>query len=108
MPVPVERRGEPRYPLILVAELTVPETGAKAVARTSDVSRSGCYIDTLNPISPGTIIHLRFQQGGEVFETRGRVVYDVSPLGLGVEFLDVSETQQAILDCWLSVASAEG
>ncbi len=104
----VERRSAPRYPLILVAEMTVEDTGTKAVARTSDVSRTGCYIDTLNPISPGTIIQLRFQQGGETFEARARVIYEVSPMGMGVQFLDVSETQQAILDCWLSVAATQG
>ena len=108
MTVTDERRAALRYPLILVAEMVVEESGAKAVARTSDVSRTGCYIDTLNPITPGTIIQLKFKQGGETFETRARVVYDVSPMGMGVQFVDVNETQMAILDCWLSVAATEG
>jgi hypothetical protein len=108
MTVTEERRAAPRYPLILVAEMLVEESGAKAVARTSDVSRTGCYIDTLNPITPGTIIQLKFQQGGESFQTRARIVYDVSPMGMGVQFVDVDETQLAILDCWLSVAATEG
>lgn len=46
-----ERRIAPRYPLVLSAEITEPASGAKVMARTSDISRSGCYLDTPKPHS---------------------------------------------------------
>ena len=45
----VDRRNAPRNPLFLTAEVTELSSDAILSARTSDVSRTGCYIDTLNP-----------------------------------------------------------
>jgi hypothetical protein len=42
-----DRRVAPRYPLVLLAEVTDQLSTAKFTARTSDVSRTGCYIDML-------------------------------------------------------------
>lgn len=99
-----ERRAAPRYPLILIAEVTEVESGARLSARTSDVSRTGCYIDTLNPTPVGTAIYLRLSQSGEAFETRARIVYISPGLGMGVAFVDVPPAQQALLDKWLAAA----
>lgn len=101
----VERRAGPRYPLILAAEMTIEDSGTKTTARTGDVSRNGCYIDTLNPIPAGTILRLRLTQGGETFETRARVIYEVPSMGMGLQFLNVAAKQQAILNCWLAEAA---
>lgn len=106
MTVTDERRAAPRFPLVLVAKMEVEESGSKAVARTSDVSRTGCYIDTLNPIKAGTMIRLRFEQGEDSFQTRAVVVYEVPSLGMGVHYVEPEESQLAVLDSWLSVAAA--
>lgn len=57
----VERRSAPRYPLVLAMEVVELPRGAKLSARTSDVSRTGCYIDTLNPIPKDSQIRLRIR-----------------------------------------------
>src|SRR5882672_2906654 len=44
-----DQRHDPRIPLIAAAEVTEVATGTRLSARTSDISRSGCYIDSLNP-----------------------------------------------------------
>ena len=46
--VMADRRNATRYPLILICEV-VDISGTKMMARTSDVSRTGCYLDTLKP-----------------------------------------------------------
>ena len=50
--VTVERRSAPRHAMVLAAEVIELPRGAKLFVRTADISRTGCYIDTLNPIPP--------------------------------------------------------
>ena len=100
-----ERRAAPRYPLILSAEVLVIASGARLAARTSDLSRTGCYIDTLNPIPPGSKIHVRLEHETEAFESDGRVIYISPGLGMGVAFTSNAPAQLAILDRWLSIAA---
>ncbi len=101
-----ERRAAPRYPLILAAEIKVEASGTTAAARTSDISCTGCYLDTLNPLPVGTLVILRLTHGGEQFATHARVVYEIPGMGMGVAFVDVAAPQQAILERWLAAAAA--
>lgn len=104
--VMADRRDAPRYPLILVAEITELASGTKVIARTSDVSRTGCYVDTLNPAPKGSQIQLRLIRGEESFATEARVVYVSPGLGMGVRFHEhVTENQLIILDRWLAEAA---
>ena len=104
--VMADRRDAPRYPLILIAEVTNVASGIKTTARTSDVSRTGCYVDTLNPASIGTTIQLRLIRADEVFQTEARVVYVTPGLGMGIRFREqVTDSQLAILDRWLAEAA---
>lgn len=104
--VTADRRDAPRFPLILVAEIIEVATGNKLLARTADVSRTGCYIDTLNPLPKGTPIKLRLVRGSETLEVPGKVVYVSPGLGMGLRFFEeASESQLAILDRWLSQAA---
>lgn len=101
-----DRRDAPRYPLILVAEVIEIATGGKLLARTSDVSRTGCYVDTLNPAPKGTQIQLRLIRGKESFETQAKVVYVSPGLGMGIRFHEETSAQElAKLDRWLGHAA---
>jgi hypothetical protein len=101
-----DRRGAPRYPLILSAEVSDKTSGAKFTARTADVSRTGCYIDMLNPIPAGSQVGVRLQHEDEFFVADGHVVYISPGLGMGIAFANtVPPAQQAILDRWLATAT---
>ena len=101
-----ERRAAPRYPLILIAEVTDRLSSAKFTARTSDVSRTGCYIDMLNPLPRGAQIHVRLQSENEKFESSGTVIYVSPGLGMGVAFAaNLPAKEQAVLDRWLAGAA---
>ena len=77
--VTVERRSAPRYPMVLAAQVLELPRGAKLSARSSDISRTGCYIDTLNPSPVGTKVRLRLTHNEEVFEaTEGS--YTLAPV----------------------------
>lgn len=104
--VMADRRDAPRFPLILIAEIIEVATSAKMMARTCDVSRTGCYLDTLSPAPKGTMIQLRLTRGEEIFQTQAKVVYASPGRGMGVRFHEyVAEAQILILDRWLGEAS---
>src|SRR3981081_707157 len=101
-----DRRVAPRYPLILLAEVTDVLSSSKLAARTSDLSRTGCYIDMLNPLPRGTKVHVRLQNQKEVFESTATVMYVSPGLGIGVAFAEnLSMNQLVLLDRWLAAAA---
>jgi PilZ domain-containing protein len=101
-----DRRDAPRFALTLVAEVTEPISSTALSARSSDVSRSGCYIDTLNPLPPGTRVKIQLRSGDDIFETPARVVYICPGLGMGVHWgVNPEEKHFAILDRWLQKAA---
>jgi PilZ domain len=104
--VMADRRDAARYALILVAVVTEMASSIVLNARSSDVSRSGCYIDTLQPLPPGTQVKISLRSGEEIFETPARVVYMCPGLGMGVNWgLNLPEKTLAILDRWLARAA---
>ena len=104
--VMANRRNAPRYPLILIAEVVDLPSGAKMMSRTSDVSRTGCYLDTLKPAPKGTQILVRLTNGQEVFQAQATVTYATPGLGMGVQFAgEIAENQLLILDRWLADAA---
>jgi hypothetical protein len=102
-----DQRDWPRYALTLVAEVTEPLNATVLSARSSDVSRSGCYIDTLSPLPVQTQIKIQLRSGDDVFETQARVVYVCPGLGMGIHWGTNPEGKQvAILDGWLQKAAS--
>ena len=102
-----DRRDWPRYALTLVAEVSEPLSGKVLSARSSDVSRSGCYIDTLSPLPIQTEIKIQLRNGDDVFETQARVVYVCPGLGMGIHWgTSPLEKDIAILDGWLQKAAS--
>ena len=98
-----DRRDAQRLPLILAVEIVEIDSGTRLSARTSDVSRTGCYVDTLNPIPTGTVVRVKFEHDGEQLDLLARVVYVSPRLGMGVRFDEsISPEQLAILDRWLA------
>ena len=104
--VTAERRAAPRYPLILAAEVVETTSGATLNARSSDVSRTGCYIDTLNPVPVGSQVRVQLRHGDTIFDAVGRVIYVCPGLGMGVNWgTDVASDKLMILDRWLLEAA---
>jgi Ribonuclease G/E len=102
-----ERRNAPRYPLVLAAEVVELPRGVKLNARTSDLSRTGCYIDTLNPVPQGSQVRVRITHRQDIFEAVASVVYVSAGHGMGVCFTQITAQQQATLDKWLNESGEE-
>jgi Ribonuclease G/E len=105
--VTTEKRSAPRYPLVLSAQVVELPRGVRLNARTSDISRTGCYIDTLNPVPQGSQVRVRITHRQEVFETVASVVYVSAGLGMGICFTQITTQQQATLDKWLNESGEE-
>jgi hypothetical protein len=104
-----ERRGATRYAVIMEAQATDLLTRSTFKMRCSDLSLSGCYLDTLNPIETGAPLWVHLEHGQRVFECQAKVAYLVSHLGMGVEFAQpIPDDQLEILTAWLSEAAGQG
>src|SRR5262245_24441265 len=98
-----DRRDAKRLPLILAVEVVEVKSGARLSARTSDVSRTGCYIDTLNPTPTGTIVRVKLSHEGEELDLLARIVYVSPRLGMGLRFDEsITPEQLSVLDRWLA------
>lgn len=78
----------------------------------SNVSRSGVFIRSRDPLPVGTKVNLVFSvlmDGVEVVEGVGEVVrvHD-DPVGMGVVFTELSNTSQAIIERLLTARRGQG
>ena len=97
-----ERRSAPRYRFIADAEVIEILSNTKLVARTSDLSVGGCFLDMLNPSPKGTEIRIKISHGGATFTALGRVAFLVPNMGMGVAFTNVDGNQFGVLQQWLA------
>jgi hypothetical protein len=73
-------------------------------ARVTELSLYGCYLDTVNPLPPGTIVSLKIFSDSEYFEARASVVYSNPDLGMGLAFREVKPYFLPVLRDWLMLA----
>jgi PilZ domain len=99
-----QRRRNPRYAFIANAELFEPVTKMKIATRVSELSVQGCYLDMLNPFPEDTIALVKISVGNAVFESKVRVVYAHSNLGVGLVFLDPDPKNVEVLNSWIDEA----
>ena len=63
-------------------------------ARVTDLSESGCYVDTLGEAATGEIVHFKLQlPGGDWLDLAGEVAHTTPPLGFGMRFVDPTDQQ---------------
>jgi hypothetical protein len=71
-------------------------------ARISDLSLTGCYIDTINPLPVGTNIRVRLKLRGTSIEVPATVARVEPNMGMGVAFGELTPDQTALLEKWLA------
>jgi PilZ domain len=102
-----QRRRNPRYAFIANAELFEPTTQMRIATRVSELSVQGCYLDMLNPFPEDTVALVKISVGKSVFETKVRVVYAHSNLGVGLVFLDPDAKNLEVLESWIEEAKKD-
>jgi PilZ domain len=101
------QRREPRYPFIASAELLEENSGARMNSRISDLSLNGCYVDTVNPLPDGTLVHLRIFTESHSFEAPATVVYSHAFIGMGMKFREIQPKSEEVLRLWLPQATEQ-
>ncbi len=98
---PAERRRVPRIPF--KATSVVAETGSTraVVAQTTELSRFGCFVQTIKPYPRGTRVHIELAEAGTTFVASGMVAY-VTDEGMGIVFSTVESEDYEVLAKWLS------
>jgi hypothetical protein len=81
----MEHRQNPRYSFSSDVEVIDIQSDTKIIGRVTDIARRGCYVDTISPFPPGTLLVVKIKRGAQIFETQGSVVY--SQVGLGMGFV---------------------
>lgn len=88
-----ERRTAPRMNVSL--EAVWEGTAGRYVARVSDISLSGCYMDTIGESEVGALIGFRFQlPGGDWLSLRAQVVHYQRTVGMGLRFTSLTRDEE--------------
>ncbi|MBS1797474.1 MAG: PilZ domain-containing protein [Acidobacteria bacterium] len=69
------------------------------VARISDISLGGCFIDSVTPIRQGEIVAFKIKAAeDEWLAMRGEVVHFFAGLGFGVRFVAMTPEKQSVIE----------
>jgi PilZ domain len=96
-----ERRRSPRFPFIAAAEVHEESNGTQLSARISDISATGCYVDTINPLPGGAAVRVKIFNETQSFETSAIVAYSLVNLGMGLSFGEIPPGSRDVLREWL-------
>ncbi len=79
-------------------EVALEFSSGTRVARISDISTGGCYIDSIAQIPIGDPLTLQIRStDGSTITITGKVAYILDGFGFGVEFVDVTVEQRLFL-----------
>lgn len=98
MKVGIERRLSKRDWKAL--EVRCESFGVEEIFVSRDVSTGGLFLNTPDPLVPGSHVDLSFRvtpEGPEI-ECSGRVVYALAGIGMGIQFVDPKGEIELALD----------
>ena len=97
-----DRRSEERVEVSL--ETVWDGTSSrKCLARITDLSEGGCFVDTTGEAQIGERLTVRIQlPDGGCLELTGEVAHESRPIGFGLRFVELSEEQAEQLRLFLA------
>jgi hypothetical protein len=101
----VEKRSCPRFPFSPAVEALDLHADTRIMGRLSDISRNGCYMDTINPFAKDAAVTLTVTRDNQSFKTQAKVVYSTTGMGMGLLFTTAEPDQLRILGYWLNELS---
>jgi hypothetical protein len=108
-PVPaadhVERREHPRYSFTAGVEAVDNKSRSVLQARTSDLSRGGCYVDVFCPFPLKASVKLRLTKEEKSFVADANVVCSRVGMGMGLQFTRVEPAEIPLLEKWIAELS---
>ncbi len=91
-----DKRREPRIPIQLKVDIESPNDHY-LFEYSSNLSQSGIFIHTHEPLEPGTLVNIQFAlPESELIRTRGEVIWvndeeEGEEPGMGIKFIGLSE-----------------
>jgi hypothetical protein len=102
-----ERRASTRYLFTAAADVVELQTSTRLSARTSDLARGGCFVDTISTFPVGTDVSVRITSEDRSFQSQARVVYETPGVGMGLAFTSVEPDQLWVLEKWIGRLSGQ-
>ncbi len=87
------QRAHPRYQFTATAEALDAQHRLRMNARTSDLGKGGCYVDTFSPFPMKTGVKLRITKEKISFEAEATVVYSKIGMGMGMGWRSLPSTR---------------
>ena len=103
-----DRRAAPRFPFDAPLGMTDPVEQKQITGRVTVLSQKGCFARTQAPMAHGTVVQIRIQHDGAVFETWARATpsHPETETGVVLVFMDTTAEQAKILAAWLETLAA--
>jgi PilZ domain len=101
-----ERRENPRFKVRVPIELHTEESDSPFRGATTDLSLSGCYIDTFFPFPLGTTLELKLQLDDTLL-VLGAVVTCDPQVGNGIRFTRMLPEDMDVLQAFLEAKAKE-
>jgi PilZ domain len=101
-------RRDARHPQFSELSVSYEGTSEDMVLHTPDLSVHGMFISTAKEFAEGSVLKLRFRltRTGVVVQTRCEVRYCLAGVGVGVEFLDISQESVRAIENEIGVVAA--
>ena len=96
-----ERRRFPRVKSALALELRYAGCTAPVRATTSEISLSGCYIETMFTLDVGTELDVVIWLDGQKLTAKGMVATRYPQVGNGIDITEMNSEDRARLDTFL-------
>ncbi len=96
-----DRRRYPRYTVQVQIEIHAEGTDVPMRLETTDLSRGGCYIQLMIPLSVGLRLHATLWLDGHPVVIRGLVVTRHPQFGNGIMFVDFEGQAEVLLNRYL-------
>jgi hypothetical protein len=97
-----DKRRALRRTIFDTVQFTETQSESTGKARISDLSLTGCYIDTINPLPLGTKLRVRLKLRGTSIEVPATVARVEPNMGMGVAFGELTADQIALIEKWLA------
>jgi PilZ domain-containing protein len=93
-----------RYSFAAIIDVLDVKSESQIHGRTSDVSLTGCFVQTPKPLPHETKVRISITSRGENFTALGRVIHIRPNVGMGIMFNEIAPNDQQVLEKWLSQA----